>query len=251
MFKEYFILLLLAHIIGDFYLQNQSMADKKEYSIKWLLFHCLCYWAAVMIALVPIMSLKVFMFGTVQAILHAIIDVGKFAEIYILKKNKKLMPLKERNIFVLDQALHVTSIVIIAYLFVLQDGTISVSSGVSQFFKIIGVSGISLVSMATALLIIHKPANITIFKLLGVYKPGTKEDLVKKDYNAGRFIGTVERIIMLIFISIGQYSAVGLVLTAKSIARYDRISKEKDFAEYYLLGTLLSTVIVIITALLL
>lgn len=36
-------------------------------------------------------------------------------------------------------------------------------------------------------------------------------------------------------------SAVGLVLTAKSIARYDKIAKEQDFAEYYLLGTLLST----------
>ena len=45
----------------------------------------------------------------------------------------------------------------------------------------------------------------------------------------------------------GQYSAVGLVLTAKSIARksiarYDRISKDQSFAEYYLLGTLLSTI---------
>ena len=51
-----------------------------------------------------------------------------------------------------------------------------------------------------------------------------------------------QRIIMVIFIAIGQYSAVGLVLTAKSIARYDRISKDQSFAEYYLLGTLLSTI---------
>ena len=73
-----------------------------------------------------------------------------------------------------------------------------------------------------------------------------KEEKNKKDNTAVRFIGTIERII--IFISIGQYSAIGLVLTAKSIARYDRISKEKDFAEYYLLGTLISTVSVIVTA---
>jgi len=79
-----------------------------------------------------------------------------------------------------------------------------------------------------------------------IYKPENKDKDKNKDNNAGRFIGTVERIIMLILLSIGQYSAIGLVLTAKSIARYDRISKEKDFAEYYLLGTLLSTVIVIV-----
>ncbi|WP_343250273.1 hypothetical protein [Diplocloster hominis] len=59
-------------------------------------------------------------------------------------------------------------------------------------------------------------------------------------------IGTIERLIMLIFLSLGQYAAIGLVLTAKSIARYDKIVKEPEFAEYYLLGTLLSTVSVII-----
>ncbi len=69
-----------------------------------------------------------------------------------------------------------------------------------------------------------------------------------KDNNARRFIGTIERIIMLIFLSIGQYSAIGLVLTAKSIARYDKIAKEPEFAEYYLLGTLLSTLAVVITS---
>ena len=57
----------------------------------------------------------------------------------------------------------------------------------------------------------------------------------------GDFIGTLERIIMVVLMSINQHSAVGLVLTAKSIARYDKISKDQEFAEHYLLGTLLST----------
>ena len=39
-----------------------------------------------------------------------------------------------------------------------------------------------------------------------------------------------------------------LMLTAKSIARYDRIAKDKDFAEYYLLGTLLSTIAVVLSS---
>ena len=46
---------------------------------------------------------------------------------------------------------------------------------------------------------------------------------------------------MLMFIAMDQYAAMGLVLTAKSIARYDKITKDEKFAEYYLLGTLLST----------
>lgn len=56
------------------------------------------------------------------------------------------------------------------------------------------------------------------------------------------------RSFLLILLSMNQYSAIGLVLTAKSIARYDKIAKEPDFAEYYLPGTLLSTVVVILVS---
>ncbi len=120
---------------------------------------------------------------------------------------------------------------------------------IKDFFDVVGLSEVLLLSWILALLIIQKPANIITQKLLIIYKPNNKDIDKKNDNNAGRFIGTVERIIMLIFISIGQYSAIGLVLTAKSIARYDRIAKEQNFAEYYLLGTLISTVIAIVTAL--
>lgn len=50
---------------------------------------------------------------------------------------------------------------------------------------------------------------------------------------------------MLFFLSIQQYSSVGFILTAKSIARYNKISEDQAFAEYYLLGTLLSTICVL------
>lgn len=63
--------------------------------------------------------------------------------------------------------------------------------------------------------------------------------------NAGQFIGTLERVIIFILISINQFDVIGLVLTAKSIARYDQIAHDKKFAEYYLLGTLISTATVI------
>lgn len=54
----------------------------------------------------------------------------------------------------------------------------------------------------------------------------------------------------MIKIILGQYSAIGFVLTAKSIARYNKIVEEAEFAECYLLGTLLSTMLVIATYLL-
>ena len=119
--------------------------------------------------------------------------------------------------------------------------------GIQAFFDAFGFHEAVLIRWAVVLLLIHKPANILIANILSGYKPDGKNapdggKTVQGDRNAGRMIGTLERIIMVIFIAIGQYSAVGLVLTAKSIARYDRISKDQSFAEYYLLGTLLSTI---------
>lgn len=122
-----------------------------------------------------------------------------------------------------------------------------------EFFDTIGLSEIMLCKWMLGMLIIHKPANILIQKFMQDYKPRMISDYleIKKDNNIGRVIGTIERVIMLILIYMNQYSAIGLVLTAKSIARYDKIAKDQDFAEYYLLGTLISVGVVIFTAVLL
>ena len=101
-------------------------------------------------------------------------------------------------------------------------------------------------------LILHIPTNILIQNLLGGYKPKAPNgDLIVIDNRVGRKIGSIERLIMLMFIAMDQYAAMGLVLTAKSIARYDKITKDEKFAEYYLLGTLLSTASVVLCKVLL
>ena len=93
---------------------------------------------------------------------------------------------------------------------------------------------------------IHVPVNTLIQRFLGPYKRKEKDGVIRSDNRAGRKIGTIERLIMLIFLALNQYAALGLVLTAKSIARYDKIAKDEQFAEYYLLGTLLSTLCVVL-----
>ena len=87
------------------------------------------------------------------------------------------------------------------------------------------------------LLLICKPANITVKRILAPYKPREQTGVFK---NAGALIGSLERILIVILVGAGQFAAIGFVLTAKSVARYEKL-KEQDFAEYYLLGTLLST----------
>lgn len=67
---------------------------------------------------------------------------------------------------------------------------------------------------------------------------------------AGRVIGILERWIIFTLVVISQYSLIGLVLTAKSVARFKQIQDDATFAEYFLLGTLYSTLIALVAGIL-
>ncbi len=248
MFREYFILLLLGHVLGDFYIQTEKMAERKEKSIKWLLLHCLLYWGVLLLIGLPLLSFRIVLGATLAAGFHCLIDIIKHIYMLYKKPGASILPAFHRNVFILDQLSHAFCLIGIAYWFATNHVALYEAEFIKDFFRTIGVSEIFILKWLLALLLIHKPANIAISKLLLIYKPEDNNEDKMQDRNAGRLIGTVERIIMLIFLSIGQYSAIGLVLTAKSIARYDKISKEKNFAEYYLLGTLTSTVMVIVVS---
>lgn len=244
-FKQIFLLFLLAHVIGDFYLQTEELAKKKADHVHWVFIHCLIYWAAFMIVILPAFSWNLALYGSVSALLHMGIDMVKYTYTSSSKK-KGTAPQRELNIFLTDQFLHISVLFLAAYFYTVNVGRITLNHGLTGILSVAGVSNTTCLSWITAVLLIHKPINIAISKILINYKPEDKDSDRKNVHNAGRLIGSIERLIMLIFLSLGQYAAIGLVLTAKSIARYDKIVKEPEFAEYYLLGTLLSTVSVII-----
>ena len=68
--------------------------------------------------------------------------------------------------------------------------------------------------------------------------------------NAGMYIGWLERFVVLTSLVLQSPATVGLILTAKSIARYPEL-KSVRFAEYFLIGTLLSVSLGILGGLLL
>lgn len=56
---------------------------------------------------------------------------------------------------------------------------------------------------------------------------------------AGTFIGIFERAMVTVLVFVSAYDAIGIVLAAKSIARFGQL-RDRKFAEYYLIGTLAS-----------
>lgn len=65
----------------------------------------------------------------------------------------------------------------------------------------------------------------------------------------GRIIGIIERILMYYFVIEGNLTSIGFILAAKSFTRFKELD-DKDFAEYVLIGTLLSAFLAIATGIL-
>lgn len=190
MFKEYLLLLLLGHILGDFYTQTAKIAEKKKYCFKWVLIHGLIYFLTVVVISTPVMSTNVLFLDVTASFLHALIDILKFE---YLKGKRKEIP----SMFIVDQCLHFVCLVGISYMWVRSNVQMEEVKIISDFFDTINVSEVLICTWVLAILTVHKPANILIQNLIGTYKPKVIDNEIKADNNAGRVIGTVERIIML------------------------------------------------------
>jgi hypothetical protein len=65
------------------------------------------------------------------------------------------------------------------------------------------------------------------------------------DIARGRAIGALERAIGLTLVLLGQYGALGLIVAAKSLARFKAL-EDREFAEYFLVGTLSSLLVALL-----
>lgn len=102
------------------------------------------------------------------------------------------------------------------------------------------------------LLLAANEANLFIRWALGRLhlKPGASAParLDPQEFNRGRVIGLIERVLIFAFVFGGQYGAVGFTLAAKGFTRFKEL-ENRSFAEYVLIGTLLSSGLAMLAAL--
>ena len=220
-----FLPLLVFHVIGDFYLQTHAMSIKKRGNIGYTLKHSMLY--ALPFLLLFILYRNIFRVFILSVVIHGIIDLLK-SQVERSSKRKYMKYVTERNSFAVDQLLHILTLILLAGFFYNEE----------MFRFSWELSFLLYMRWVLAVLLIFKPANITFKMMFGRFSP--KEEKPVSIQGAGAVIGSLERILMLIFLALGQYASIGLIMTAKSIARYDKISKDPVFAEYYLIGTLFS-----------
>lgn len=254
MYKDFFIILLLPYILCNFYLPQKFSLAEEHVAPGARLRFAVSYWVIAMIIALPVISETVAVFGAVAAVLTVVAD-------YVLRVYFGMRTLRqsEKHVFFVKQILHFIVIAAVAYVLlerihssitfwnatyltkpeivlrkILQDGFFD------EFET--GMKWRVLLRWSAVLLIVCKPANKMIALLLEPYKPEkTAQPTNHADKNAGRFIGALERIIIVLLVAVAQYSAIGFVLAAKSIACYPTLNKEPARSEYFLLGTLLST----------
>lgn len=212
-----FLSLLLAHVIGDFYLQNDKCCAQKE---KKRLKSCFLYVHSLIIggvswAAVPVCNFV--FYALAIALSHLAIDIIK------TYSPKGLWA------FVIDQIAHLAVLIIVACSF---DVTIELpiqSMDCNETF--------SIPLFILVVLFCIKPANILIKLILKKYQVGETQSC-ENIKNAGALIGNLERMLTVLFVIVGQYEAIGFIIAAKSILRF----KDTDTAktEYVLAGTFLS-----------
>lgn len=222
--------LLLAHLIGDFVLQPASWVEEKERrkarSPK-LYFHVLIHFALLMLI---VGDLDFWRYALPIAALHLAIDALK-----LYSQNAR----SKRRWFFIDQALHLT--VLTAAWWIYTEPSITDFQGI----------GPGAAMLALAIVFLTTPVSVVIQVLLSNFSPERSKNTSLA--NAGKYIGMLERLLILLFILVGQWSGVGFLLAAKSIFRFGDLKEAQDrkLTEYIMIGTLLSFGIAILAAVIL
>lgn len=227
-----------AHVLGDFYFQSEKLAQKKAQSFNYTMLHIAIYSAVMIVVGVALMILGYHLSWLVWVLIlvsHGLIDSLK----WILTNRPYVKPKFDKWLYLGDQLLHLLLISI---------GNAYVTGSLS-LDKELAVDVLFLSKCLLLSLVIFKPANLTFKLVFEKYQYEVKErpletqpeiKLATTVAGAGAAIGNLERLIMAIFLLLNQYGAIGLILTAKSITRYNKIATSPAFSEYYLIGTLYS-----------
>lgn len=220
--------LFFAHILADFFFQTKWMVVGKCASgfRRWaiLALHCLIH---AVVAYLVVAQVELWQIPVVVFLTHFVIDAAKCS-----------LPNDKPSVFLLDQVAHL--VVIVALWLGLSPVSIGgIVAGIADCLPA------NIWALLIAYALVLRPASILMSLLL---KKWTVADAAADSLpEAGKWIGYLERIMILTFIVTDNIIGVGFLLAAKSIFRFGDLNKAKDIktTEYVMIGTMLSFAIAI------
>jgi hypothetical protein len=219
--------LIVAHLLADFIFQTKKMVENKQWFSKAMMQH---------IGIVFILTLAFtanWKIALLLTLLHYVTDGIKIS----LKKTQKI---KETYLYLADQGVHFVTIVLIWT--INQNLFAEVLQTLQLPFLRYNWSVILM-----GYLLVTTPLGYIIGLATQKIQTQTPDDNItnpeqntepKSDRN-GLWIGVFERIIILTFVLLEQYEAIGFLITGKSIIRFSA-KNEGIRSEYVLLGTMAS-----------
>ena len=195
--------------------------DKNNNKLKSskLYLHTLLHGVLVLIVL---WDFQYWLIALIIMLTHGVIDTIK---IYTQKEAT------QTRWFIIDQLLHIISIVVVWIIFIRPD--LDVKFWFNNDYLWIFI---------TALLFITYVSNIIIQVLLSNWSKAINTNSDESLSKAGKYIGMLERLFVFIFILTSHWEAIGFLLAAKSVFRFGDLKESKDrkLTEYILIGTFLS-----------
>lgn len=223
MWSSLFVSLLLAHLVGDFVLQTDSLCKQKREKKASSWFQYIHATAISLLSLLALWDLRLWYVALAIGISHLILDLGKS---YFKYDNVW--------VFVSDQIIHILILGVAAWLCVNQWGWTAPEWLTLRVLKV--------ESVAAAAILCWSPANLFIKEVLKYNQVSFPADN-SSSFHAGKLIGTIERWLILVFILLGRYEVIGFLIAAKSIIRFGNDNRNET--EYFLAGTLLSIAIAV------
>ncbi len=98
---------------------------------------------------------------------------------------------------------------------------------------------------STAIALLTVPAGIFIGQMTRRWRKHIPDS--DSLASAGKWIGIIERLIVLAFVLLHQYSAIGLLIAAKGIIRFNEKDRAEAKTEYLVIGTLFSVATALLT----
>ena len=226
MYIIWLIKLILAHLLTDFILQPTRWIEsrnKKHFQSVQLYAHGLI---TGLVALLLI-GFQYWWVGVVIMATHILIDGWKS-----YKPN-------EARYFLIDQGLHLFVILVCWYIiFLYPEDVIALWDEINAKDTLI---------LITAYVFISFPAGILIGQLTKKWREQIADAPALG--NAGKWIGIIERVVILTLVFNHQYEAIGLLIAAKSLLRFSEANRPEIKTEYLLIGTLISITSAILTGL--
>lgn len=240
------LLAIISHLMSDFVFQSNEIVElKAEKKVKAFLIH-----SSVVFILTFLFTLfygiKIaFSFALVVSVIHIVLD---YLKENLFVKSAKL----DLLIFSIDQFLHLT-IIYYVWKYFIKYFAIPVLEEVDLlalnplFYFDIKLN--ELLIFVIGYLIVLFVGSVFLEKTLNIID--IQIDNQSDGINMGKYIGIIERALILTLVTFGSISSIGVIFTAKSIARFKKFDEKKHFVEYYLLGTFCSIFIALIGGLIL